>query len=390
MLGPRARHIGGRFASAGAFVALGAAIASDWRQEIQAKSVGDVIERAEMHDVHLHRTDYIQGGPSLQGFLGMMGERVGRATLTGIPLQQTWSYSNSGDNAPAYYLESDAPLYYYSFIDAVTATAYLALEPEVRKRFDPMIVGFNPADMYAVDHIRRALQTFPGVFSGCGEFTIHKEFVSAKIAGGPPSLRDPSFDRILRFCAETGLVALIHCDIDVPFAKGDDLPAYARQMHDALVRHPDTAVIWAHLGLGRVVHPVRPSASARATKRAPNHLEILRYFVENDALRHVHFDISWSEVARYITETETGLEATAQILNEHPTRFLFGSDALAPDGTEGYMSVYESFAPLWERLRPNTRYLVTKGNYERLFDAAALRVRAWEAANTKNPDDRDR
>ena len=46
-----------------------------------------------------------------------------------------------------------------------------------------MITGFNPADMYAVDHIRRVLETFPGVFTGIGEFTIHKEFVSSKVAG---------------------------------------------------------------------------------------------------------------------------------------------------------------------------------------------------------------
>jgi hypothetical protein len=29
-----------------------------------------------------------------------------------------------------------------------------------------MITGFNPADMYAADHIRRVLKTFPGVFTG--------------------------------------------------------------------------------------------------------------------------------------------------------------------------------------------------------------------------------
>ena len=43
-----------------------------------------------------------------------------------------------------------------------------------------MITGFNPADMYGVDHIRRVLKTFPGVFTGIGEFSIHKEFVSAE------------------------------------------------------------------------------------------------------------------------------------------------------------------------------------------------------------------
>ena len=48
-----------------------------------------------------------------------------------------------------------------------------------------MITGFNPADMHAVDHIRRVLKTFPGVFTGIGEFSIHKEFVSSKAARPP-------------------------------------------------------------------------------------------------------------------------------------------------------------------------------------------------------------
>ena len=33
-----------------------------------------------------------------------MGDKVGRATLFGIPLQQKWSYGNTGDFAPTYYL----------------------------------------------------------------------------------------------------------------------------------------------------------------------------------------------------------------------------------------------------------------------------------------------
>src|SRR5206468_9226262 len=118
-----------------------------------------------------------------------------------------------------YYLQTDAPLYYYSFTDAFIATAYKSLTPAEQARFDPMITGFNPADMYAADHIRRVLRTFPGVFSGIGEFTIHKEFVSSKIAGGPASLINPALDSILSFAEETGLLVLIHNDIDVPFAK---------------------------------------------------------------------------------------------------------------------------------------------------------------------------
>ena len=155
----------------------------------------------EFYDSHFHLTNYVQQGLTAREFLRIMGTRVGRSTLFGIPLQQQWSYANSGDFAPTYYLHSDAPLYYYSFTDAEIAMAYRSLTPAERARFDPMITGFNPADMYAADHIRRVLTTFPGVFSGIGEFSIHKEFVSSKISGETASLTNPALDRILDFAA---------------------------------------------------------------------------------------------------------------------------------------------------------------------------------------------
>ena len=123
----------------------------------------------EFYDSHFHLTNYIQQGIDVHRFLEIMGGRVGRSTLFGIPLQQQWSYANSGDFAPTYYLQSDAPLYYYSFTDAYIASVYKSLTPAEQARFDPMITGFNPADMYAVDHIRRVLKLFPGVFSGIGD-----------------------------------------------------------------------------------------------------------------------------------------------------------------------------------------------------------------------------
>src|SRR5215475_1809334 len=115
------------------------------------------------NDVHLHLTNYIQQGTDIRDFLRIMGNKVGRVALFGIPLQQQWSYRSDGDRAPAYYLDSDAPLYYYSFTDAWIAMSYRSLTKEEQARFDPMITGFNPTDMYATDHIRRVLETFPGV-----------------------------------------------------------------------------------------------------------------------------------------------------------------------------------------------------------------------------------
>src|SRR5690348_4726768 len=176
------------------------------------------------YDSHFHLTNYIQEGIDIHRFLQIMGGKVGRSTLFGIPLQQEWDYGNSGDFAPNYYLASDAPLYYYSFTDAYIAMTYKSLSKQDQQRFDPMITGFNPADMYAVDHIKRVLKLFPGVFSGIGEFSIHKEFVSSKIAGGGASLTNPALDRIFDFCAEAGLVVILHNDIDMPFPKPGQEP----------------------------------------------------------------------------------------------------------------------------------------------------------------------
>jgi predicted TIM-barrel fold metal-dependent hydrolase len=331
------------------------------------------------NDSHFHLTNYIQQGIDVPRFLDIMGTRVGRSTLFGIPLQQQWSYANSGDFAPAYYLQSDAPLYYYSFTDAYIAMAYRALSKEQQARFDPMITGFHPADMYGVEHIRRVLRTFPGVFTGIGEFSIHKEFVSAKIPGETASLTNPALDRILDFAAESGLVVILHNDIDVPFGKVDTEPVYLTQMKGLLARHPKASIIWAHTGLGRIVRPVQVSAAA--AERPPTHLEILEGMLADPALAHVSFDISWDEVAKYAVATPETIERVAAIFNRHPDRFLFGTDTVAPPGPSPYYAVFEAWAPVWKRLTPEASRKVRTGNYERIFDEGRRRVRAWEKAN---------
>ncbi len=348
-----------------------------------APTYAEVPAGAEFHDSHFHLTNYIQEGTEIADFLDIMGDKVGRVALFGIPLQQTWAYENTGDYAPTYYLQSDAPLYYYSFTDAFIANAYLSLTKEQQARFDPMITGFNPADMYAADHIKRVLKTYPGVFTGIGEFTIHKEFVSAKVAGDTASLTDPALGRILDFAAETGLLVLLHSDLDVPFAKQDAEPVYLRQMRALLMEHRDAIVIWAHIGMGRVVHPVDPPASASAAERPPNHIDLVEAAVSTPELAHLHFDISWSETAKYIVATPQSIAQSADLINRHPTRFLFGTDEVAPSNQESYTSVYRMYEPLWRALTPEARAAVTKGNYKRLFDAAAKKVRAWEAANIR-------
>ncbi len=338
---------------------------------VAAQAAGPGASTYLVHDAHFHLTNYVQQGTDVREFLKIMGTKVGRSTLFGIPLQQTWSYGNTGDFAPTYYLQTDAPLYYYSFTDASIAMAYKSLTKEEQARLDPMITGFNPADMYAVDHIQRVLRTFPGVFSGIGEFTIHKEFVSAKIAGETASLTNPALDRILDFAGEAGLVVILHNDVDTPFPKPGQDPYQVVQLAQLLRRHPQATVVWAHCGLGRIVRPVADQVGMVARALA------------DPSLSHVYFDISWDETAKYLVATPETVQQAADLINRYPDRFLFGTDEVAPKDQAGYLKVYDLYAPLFARLTPEASHKLRLGNYERLFDQARLRVRAWERANPK-------
>ncbi|MCY4269999.1 MAG: amidohydrolase [Gammaproteobacteria bacterium] len=334
-----------------------------------ADADGGAAQQAPLfHDVHFHLSNYAQRGISANRYFDIVGDRVGRVAMFGIPLQQKWDYFVSGDRAPDYYLLTDAALYYYSFVDAAIAMEYLSLSDERKARVDPMITGFNPTDMYAADHIRRVLLAFPGVFTGIGEFSVHKEFVSAKVAGHTASLRNPALDRIFETVAEIGLVAILHCDIDT--VRQGPRPVHYDELLRLLAAHPDAAVIWAHTGLGRFIAP------------ADRHLVLLDEMLGDPRYDHVTLDISWDEVARYVVRDASATAAWAELIEQHPTRFLFGTDSVAPADWDAYAATHTAYGPLWELLTAETRALVERGNYERVFDAAKSRVRAWEQSQT--------
>lgn len=318
------------------------------------------------NDSHIHLTNYVQEGPDIHDYLKMMGSTVKRSVLFGLPLQQTWSFAEMGDVPPTYYMQADAPLYYYSFTDAHIAMQFKSLSPKEQARFDPLISGFNPADMFGVDHIRRVLKTFPGVFCGIGEFSVYKEFVSSKIAGEKATLTNPALGRIMDFAGEVGLVALIHTDIERPFPKQDQPPVMALQTKELFKRHRKTKIIWAHVGLGRIVHPVAKQA------------EIIERALKDPDLEHVYFDISWDEVAKYAVESAESAKRVAGVINRHPHRILFGTDCVAPKNVKSMTKVFHGYDPIWTLLTPEARRLVQFENHERLFDQAKKDVRTWE------------
>jgi predicted TIM-barrel fold metal-dependent hydrolase len=121
--------------------------------------------------------------------------------------------------------------------------------------------------------------------------------------------------------------------------------------------------------MGRIVRPIKNQAA------------ILAELLEDPAFNNVYFDISWSEVAKYIVASPDSVQVAAALINRHPDRFLFGTDEVAPSDQQTYLRVYYQYDLLWGTLSRDAMESVRKGNYQRLFDIARRKVRAWEAAH---------
>ena len=289
---------------------------------------------------------------------------VVRAAVFGIPLQQRWDMETNV--SPSYYLHDDQSLYYYSAIDAIIAAEYQALKPDQKTMFDPMIVGFNPTDGRAVDHIKNMLLTFPGVFSGIGEFSIKKEVVSGKIAGGAANIEDPALDRILRFAGEAGLVVILHCDADAMISHDKDKPTYWNPLKKLFKRHPKTDIIWAHTGLGRYV------------KARKNHTKWLSALLKSHPRLHV--DISWDVVARQFFKNGKLAPDWKSFLIRHSNKIVFGSDIVTPN-VKKYRDIKSLYHKIWRELPAAAVNDILHNNYVQLFDKARKKVRSWEQKN---------
>ncbi len=390
-------------------------------------------EVAPLADVHFHISNYAMQGVSLNDFLQEYMAKtsqintlrpVWRSVIMPLPLQQRWdSFERYQVDlpdkkivaGPNYYIGPKADLYYYSFIDAMYATEYLKLPSSSREKLDLMITGFNPMDIYAAQHIKRAVLTFPGAFDGIGEFTIHKEVVSDKLAGDtigytkapeaqlPPdvyssddkvSLYADSVTRIFNTAAEIGLVALLHNDIYLvevdnteKLIKRYPKKSYETALIDLCKRSGKGAkVIWAHTGLGRFVEP------------QANHLKIVSHIL--DECPNWYTDISWDLVQDYILKPSGDMPSTDEWRNflvNYRNRVLWGTDDViysrnnfdfkkgtvalgAPISPEQYAADTVRMDEFKRSIQFGT-WQMDWSNYVNLFDEARKKVRAWEIAN---------
>ena len=350
-------------------------------------------------DCHFHPTNYIQQGYKPAGLIAEMDALgIQYATLMPIPTNvlssqpdPEWDPCKGQQHCgPHYYLPShmmskrtltkkemddacaSTELYVNTGVDATTAMRYLQLPAAQRHRFDPMITGLHLGDMHSSTYLLHKLAQHPGVFTGVGEITVHKEVVQDQFAGKRQANLDDNAGaliKLLQTCGIIGMPVVLHCDVDLPGQENNPAPAYLDGIK-RLFCHPSvtqTTIIWAHGGgLGRFVN---------APER---HTATLRQLLENDGMKHVHVDLSWSVVAERLTQSPETQVEWVSLIKDHPERFLFGSDALAPEDRGAWNKTYASYNGLLSSLPDAVRSQLLHGNYQRLFVDARKRVRSYE------------
>lgn len=170
-----------------------------------------------------------------------------------------------------------------------------------------------------------------------------------------------------------GMPVVLYCDADAGQAVH---PGQVEALF-ALPETRDTTILWARCGgVGRVVR--EPSG----------HAAHLRSILEDAVMRHIHIDLSWPRMARQImpragadgkpVPDEAALRAWARLIDDHPDRFLFGSESLeARARAAAWKTIAALYRPLLETLTPASCHAVTTDNYARLVLDARPRMRAF-------------
>lgn len=203
--------------------------------------------RYRINDDHLHYVDLLQKTDGIEALLSKMDLfGIDHSMLTGFPVVKKWDTIDPVQ--PGYYLDNDSGTYYYSASDVLIARSVSALPPQKRSRIHPFICAFNPTDKNAIDHVKRMIEWYPGLWEGIGEVLTRHNNLSHLTGGEQARADHPALDPIYELAAEKQMPVNIHTDFGVPSQRE---PKYLHELENALKKHPRTRFFWAHGGFAR-------------------------------------------------------------------------------------------------------------------------------------------
>jgi len=295
-------------------------------------------------DAHVHFTDFFQETQGIERLLVEMRKAgVARAVIAGSPLTKTWDEREP--NAPRNFLDDDSRLYYYSYTDAMLASALEQLNRKDRAAFAPLLCGFNPVDRFAIRHIERAYGAHPHLWKGIGEILCRHDDLTRLTEGDPPRPDHPALSPVYAFAAEKNVPVLLHQNITSPGS--DRANSYADELKRALHTHPDTRFVWAHCGCSKRVHVTGHAEMVdELLADYPNLFADISWVIFDDVMMHGSIpDPSW-----------------VSVIERNNGRFCLGSDL---NGT------FDTYTEKMRRYRLFLDHLSDKARSDLLFGTAS-------------------
>jgi hypothetical protein len=297
-------------------------------------------------DAHVHLVDFLQHvaePPDLLDALDQAG--ASKAVVCGLPVKKKWELSEP--MRPTYYLDDNAPCATYELTDELVADFVTALAPEERGRVAPLICGFDPTDLLAVEHVERMIGRHD-CWRGVGELLLRHDDLTNLTYGETARAGHPALDPVLDLCRARGWPVSVHQDSSS--AGRWDAFEYVGELRQMLDRHQSTLVVWCHAGASRRVRP-------------GEHVSMVRDMLAS--YPRLHVDLSWAVYDELVTRDDRPDPAWVDLVSEFPDRFVLGSDVFG--SFKELPDKLDRFDMLLERLRHEDAAMVAHENAERLW-----------------------
>lgn len=293
-------------------------------------------------DCHFHFVDFLQKTDGIKAVIVAMDRTgVDDIMLCGMPLVKLWDRNEPVQ--PGYYLDDDARCYWYSATDVLVAHEVMTLPAAQRARIHPFICGFNSADRNAVDHVKRMMEWYPGLWAGIGEVMTRHDDLSALTYGDVAQADSISLDPVYDLAAAEGMPVFVHSNVSSVWKR---TPLYLPEIETAVKKHPKTHFVWCHAGVSRRVDvPTLTKEIRRCLAAYPN----------------LSIDLSWVVYESYLVKDNKASGDWIDLIEAFPDRFMLGSDIVGHFAQ--YAPTLQRYYVLLDALRPETARKVAKDNF---------------------------
>jgi len=297
-------------------------------------------------DAHCHFVDFVQNTDGVDVLISNMDKaEVEEIIVFGLPVSKKWEFTEP--LRPVYYDDDDSKVYYYSTTDIILARRLLQATDEQRERIHPFICGFNPTDMNAVDHINRMLEWFPGMWEGIGEILTRHDDLSRLTYGEQSRANHPALDAVYELAAQLNFPVWIHSDIGTA---GKSEPIYFHEIEEAVAKHPDTTIVWCHVGYSRYL-------------KIPTIIENAMSLLDN--YDNAWVDLSWIVFDEQIVQNGEIDKDWLKFVEDYSDKILIGTDKIGHYDT--YVSEIRKYDALLKELSPEAANKISHLNFDKIL-----------------------